>query len=254
MLWGLGDMMDYDYLTSIISNYSNITSLSNQKTNALSGASYIKDAMNKMGQTSSSDGLQASTLTDALKSASLSGALQSSSLSDISELSSLSGILNPSLKDAAFSDVLSAALAAEGVDDDMAEKLTDLAGAAGIKGDVAEASEIRKRIEEGITAGAGSIENDSVSGLSSGIEGEARSNLIMQNYIYAALMKDTLENSLSDKADFTSMLFQGLAVGAFGGSNDDNSSSGGLLSTLTDNTLSAISNMSAYQELLGEEN
>lgn len=244
--------MDYDYLTSIISNYTNMSALSNQRANTLSGANYIKDAMNKMAQTSSSDGLQAST--DALKSASLSGALQSSSLSDISELSSLSGVLNPSLKDAAFSDVLSAALAAEGVDDDMAEKLTDLAGAAGIKGDVAEASEIRKSIEEGISAGAGSIENDSVSGLSSGIEGEAKSNLIMQNYIYAALMKDTLENSLSDKADFTSMLFQGLAVGAFGGSNDDNSSSGGLLSTLTDNTLSAISNMSAYQELLGEEN
>lgn len=252
MLWEMGDIMDYDYLTSIISNYTNMSALSNQKANTLSGANYIKDAMNKMAQTSSSDGLQTST--DALKPASLSGALQSSSLSDISELSSLSGILNPSLKDAAFSDVLSAALAAVGVDEDMAEKLTDLAGAAGIKGDVAEVSEIRKSIEEGISAGAGSIENDSVSGLSSGIEGEAKSNLIMQNYIYAALMKDTLENSLSDKADFTSMLFQGLAVGAFGGSNDDNSASGGLLSTLTDNTLSAISNMSAYQELLGEEN
>ncbi len=80
----------------------------------------------------------------------------------------------------------------------------------------------------------------------SGIESEARSNLIMQNYLSAAIMQDTLQNSLTDSADFTSSLFSNLAVG----STDENSGSSSMLGSLQQSTLSAISNLSSYQQLL----
>ncbi len=163
--------MDYDYLSSIVSGYTNLSSLTNQAGSVLSGLSSLGDTV----------------------SSSLSG------------LNSFSGILDAAMKSA-------------GVDEETAKDLQSIAA-------------VKTR---------------------GGAESEARSNLIMQNYLYAALMQDTLQNSLTDSADFTSNLFTGLAVGSL---SDDDSSSGteSVTQALQNSTLNAISNLSAYKELLNSE-
>ena len=157
--------MDYDYLSSVLSNYTNLSSLTNKAGNVLSGVSAVNDAVGATSATNS------------------------------------------------FSSVLDAVIKASGVSEDSAQELRSLA----------------------------SVNADT------GLESEARSNLIMQNYLSAALMQDTLQNSLTDSADFTSSLFENLAVGTMG---DDDSSSGSMLGSLQESTLNAISNMSTYQNLL----
>ena len=160
----VGDM-DYDYLSSIVSNYTNLSSLTNQATSALNGASSVGSLLSEISGTSS------------------------------------------------FSSILSAAMQSTGVDDDIANSLQNIASVY----------------------------------TNSGMENEARSELIMQNYLYAALMKDTLQNSLTDAGDFTSSLFQSLAVGT---TDEDSSSGNSSLGSLQNSTLSAISNLSAYDKYL----
>ncbi len=160
----VGDM-DYDYLSSIVSNYTNLSSLTNQATSALNGASSVGSLLSEISGTSS------------------------------------------------FSSILSAAMQSTGVDDDIANSLQNIASVY----------------------------------TNSGMENEARSELIMQNYLYAALMKDTLQNSLTDAGDFTSSLFQSLAVGM---TDEDSSSGNTTLGSLQNSTLSAISNLSVYDKYL----
>ena len=157
--------MDYDYLSSIVSDYTNLSSLTNKTSSVLNGASSVGSLLTEISGNSS------------------------------------------------FSSILSAAMQSTGVDDDIANSLQNIASVY----------------------------------TNSGMENEARSELIMQNYLYAALMKDTLQNSLTDSGDFTSSLFQNLAVG----STDDDSSSGNTtLGSLQNSALSAISNLSAYEKYL----
>lgn len=160
----VGDM-DYDYLSSIVSNYTNLSSLTNQTTSALSGASSVGSMLTELAGSSS------------------------------------------------FSSILSAAMQSTGVDDDIANSLQNIASVY----------------------------------TNSGMESEARSELIMQNYLYAALMKDTLQNSLTDAGDFTSSLFQSLAVGNM---DDEDESGSTTLGSLQNSTLNAISNLSAYDKYL----
>lgn len=160
----VGDM-DYDYLSSIVSNYTNLSSLTNQATSALSGASSVGSMLTELAGSSS------------------------------------------------FSSILSAAMQSTGVDDDIANSLQNIASVY----------------------------------TNSGMESEARSELIMQNYLYAALMKDTLQNSLTDAGDFTSSLFQSLAVGNM---DDEDESGSTTLGSLQNSTLNAISNLSAYDKYL----
>ncbi|MBE5843492.1 MAG: hypothetical protein E7302_04820 [Butyrivibrio sp.] len=157
--------MDYDYLSSIVSNYTNLSSLTNQATSALSGASSVGSMLTELAGSSS------------------------------------------------FSSILSAAMQSTGVDDDIANSLQNIASVY----------------------------------TNSGMESEARSELIMQNYLYAALMKDTLQNSLTDAGDFTSSLFQSLAVGNM---DDEDESGSTTLGSLQNSTLNAISNLSAYDKYL----
>ncbi len=156
--------MAYDYLSSIVSNYTNMSSLTNKANSALSGVSTLNNAINALSATNS------------------------------------------------FSNVLDAAMQSAGLDDETSSELQDIAA---VK-------------------------------TSSGVESEARSNLIMQNYLSAAIMQDTLQNSLTDSGDFTSSLFSNLAVG----STDEDSASNSMLGSLQESTLSAISNLSSYQQLL----
>lgn len=149
----VGGVMDYDYLSSIVSNYTNLSALGNKIGSAI-GTSSIKDVMNTL-----------------------------------SSRDSFSGILS-----------------------DATEAVSGLAGV----------------------------------NASTGIEKEARTDLIMQNYITASILKDTLQNSLTGSGDFTQSLFSGLALGG-----DDSSNS--TLSSLQDSTLSAISNMEAYADYLNKQ-
>ena len=183
-----GGVMDYDYLSSVVSNYSNLTSL-----NSLSG-----------GMLGSASAL-----------ASLGSSLDvSDSTSALASANSFSSILGMVMK----SDLLGQTAASEDSPESIANEL---------------AEEARDRLIS--IAGAGS---DGTA------EGEARSNLILQNYLYTAMMKDSLDNSLTDKADFTSGLFSDLAVGA----DDENGNSA--LSSLQNSALSAISSYSNYKSLL----
>ncbi|MCR4903382.1 MAG: hypothetical protein K6A23_11040 [Butyrivibrio sp.] len=158
--------MGYDYLSSIVSNYTNLSSLTNKASSALNGVSSVSDAVSALSATNS------------------------------------------------FSSVLDAAIQSAGLNDDTASSLQSLAAV----------------------------------DTNSGLESEARSNLIMQNYLSAALMQDTLQNSLTDSADFTSSVFDNLAVG----SNSEDGSSGSTLGALQENTMSAISYLSAYQNMLNK--
>ena len=177
-----GGVMDYDYLSSVVSNYSNLTSL-----NSLSG-----------GMLGSASAL-----------ASLGSSLDvSDSTSALASANSFSSILGMVMK----SDLLGQTAASEDSPESIANEL---------------AEEAKDRLIS--IAGAGS---DGTA------EGEARSNLILQNYLYTAMMKDSLDNSLTDKADFTSGLFSDLAVGT----DDEEGSSA--LSSLRNSALSAISSYS----------
>ena len=182
----VGGVMDYDYLSSIVSNYSNLTSLS-----ALGGSTLGSNAALKgvSALLNSGDSLDMVGTTNSLVGA-----------------NTFSTILESALKatDGSASDVESS------LSEEAAEKLVDIAGA----------------------------------GTDSALEGEARSNMILQNYLYTAMMKDSLDNSLTEKADFTSGLFSNLAVGT----EDEDSSS--VLGTITNSTLGAISNYSSYKTLL----
>ncbi|WP_029323481.1 hypothetical protein [Butyrivibrio sp. AE3004] len=178
--------MDYDYLSSIVSNYSNLTTLNSLGTGALGsmsgkGISAISGLGNALGL--------------------------SDDTSAISGASTFSAILDAVMKSGETEEMADAA----------SQKLSSIAGA----------------------------------GTDSAFDGEARSNMILQNYLYTTMMKDSLQNSLTDKADFTSGLFSGLAVG----SEDEDSSS--ILGSLKDTTLGAIGNYSSYKSLmdnaLGEE-
>ncbi len=179
----VGDM-DYDYLSSIVSDYSNLSSLTNtnKSANLLNG---ITSLTNKTTGT-------------------------------VGDISSLSDAVSLVKNGGSFSNILSSVLNSKGVDEDTAEKLQDVASAK----------------------------------TTTGLESEARSELLMQNYLQAALMKDTLQNSLTDSADFTSSLFQNLAVGT---NSDDNSSNNSTLGTLQNSTLNAISALSSYQNFLDSE-
>ena len=131
----------------------------------------------------------------------------------LSGLSSVSDAVSAISATNSFSSLLDAAMQSAGVDDETAENLQGLA----------------------------SVDANS------GFESEARSNLIMQNYLSAALMQDNLQNSLTDSADFTSGLFENLAVGT---ESDDGSAAGSMLGSMQASTLNAISNLTSYQELL----
>ena len=161
--------MDYDYLSSIVSDYTNLSSLTNKTGSALGSVSSISDVINTLSKSNS------------------------------------------------FASVLDAAMQSAGVSDEIADDLQDLASV----------------------------------NTNNGFESEARSDLIMQNYLTAAIMKDTLQNSLTDSADFTSSLFDNLAVGT---SSEDGSASGSMLGSLQKSTLSAISNMSSYQDFIDGNN
>ena len=202
-LWGeslfirkkfFGGAMDYDYLSSVVSNYSNLTSINSLSGGLLGSASGLGSASAFAGLGSS---LEASESTSALASA-----------------NSFASILGMVMK----SDLLGQTSASE----DSAESIAD---------ELAE--EARDRLIS--LAGAGS---DGTA------EGEARSNLILQNYLYTAMMKDSLDNTLTGNAEFTSGLFSDLAVGA----DDDNGNS--TLSALQNSALSAISNYSNYKSML----
>jgi hypothetical protein len=202
----VGGVMDYDYLSSIVSNYTNLSALSN-KIGSVSGASSISDVVNTLSSGDTFSGL----LNNALQSVSnnapetsneelIDSAIRAVTAS--SGLNSITGVLDSMVK-------------TTGVDEDTAERLAGLAGV----------------------------------DTSNGTEKEARSNLIMQNYLTASIMKDTLQNSLTDSADFTQALFSGLAVGGTG----DDGSSNSTLSTLQNSTLSAISNLGAYEDYLDKQ-
>ena len=186
--------MDYDYLSSVVSNYSNLTSL-----NSLSG-----------GLLGSAAGLgSASAL------ASLGSSLDASdSTSALASANSFSSILGMVMRSDLLGQTSSSEESAESIANELAE-------------------EAQNRLIS--LAGAGS---------DGGAEGEARSNLILQNYLYTAMMKDSLDSTLTNNADFTSGLFSDLAVGA----EDDNGNSA--LSSLQDSALSAISNYSNYKSML----
>ncbi|WP_155994821.1 hypothetical protein [Butyrivibrio sp. WCE2006] len=194
-------IMDYDYLSSIVSNYSNLTSLNSLNNKTLTGGSVIKGIAALADPGGSLESLDAtSELTGANTfSAILEAAIQSGRL----ENANMSDETLETLKTAA--ERLSEDSAGENISEKLAQKLSGIAGA----------------------------------GAESAFDGEARSTLIMQNYLYAAMMKDSLQNSLTDKADFTSGLFSDLAVGT----EDNNTSS--ILGSLRDNTLGAISNFTA---------
>lgn len=186
--------MDYDYLSSVVSNYSNLTSL-----NSLSG-----------GMLGSASGLgSASAL------ASLGSSLDvSDSTSALASANSFSSILGMVMR----SDLLGQTAASEDSAETIANEL---------------AEEAQDRLISLAKAGSDGT-----------AEGEARSNLILQNYLYTAMMKDSLDSTLTDKADFTSSLFSDLAVG----SDDENGNS--TLSSLQNSALSAISNYSNYKSTL----
>lgn len=116
---------------------------------------------------------------------------------------------------------------------------SDLLGQTASSEDAAEtiASELAEESAKKLSSLAGA-------GSDGAFEGEARSNLILQNYLYTAMMKDSLDSSLTDKADFTSGLFSNLAVG----SEDSDGSSA--LKSMTDSALGAIGNYSAYKTML----
>ncbi|WP_026527596.1 hypothetical protein [Butyrivibrio sp. VCD2006] len=186
--------MDYDYLSSVVSNYSNLTSLNSLSGGLLSGTSSLGSASALASLGSS---LDVSDSTSALASA-----------------NSFSSILGMVMK----SDLLGQTAASE----DSAETI---------------ASELAEEARDRLIGIAGAASDGTA-------DGEARSNLILQNYLYTAMMKDSLDNTLTDNADFTSGLFSDLAVGT----EDDNGNSA--LSSLQDSALSAISSYSNYKSLL----
>ncbi|SDB19020.1 hypothetical protein [Butyrivibrio sp. INlla16] len=186
--------MDYDYLSSIVSNYSNLTSLNSMSGGLLGGSSALGSASALASIGSSLDTADA---TSALASA-----------------NSFSSILGMVMK----SDLLGQTASSE----DSAEAIV---------------SDLSKEAEDRLIGIAGAASDGTA-------EGEARSNLILQNYLYTAMMKDSIDNSLTDKADFTSGLFSNLAVGSEDGEGNS------ALSALTDTALSAIGNYSGYKSLL----
>ena len=106
------------------------------------------------------------------------------SLDSVGAYSSLQDAMASLQQSSSFSTILNSAVQAAGISEETAEKLSSIA----------------------------SVETDNA------FENEARSNLIMQNYLYAALIQESLKEQVSENGDFTSTLFQGLALG------DDNSS------------------------------
>lgn len=181
MLWQefgsfVGGVMDYDYLSSIVSNYSNLTSL-----NTLGGAAW--------GGSSLSGNTALKGISSLLKSG--------GSLDSLEDTNSLIGANT-------FSEILENA---------MKEAQGRLVGIAGAGTDAA-------------------------------FDGEARSNMILQNYLYTAMMKDSLENSLTEKADFTSGLFSDMAA------STEDSESNSTLDSLKDSTIGAIGNYSTYKALV----
>ncbi|WP_408069596.1 hypothetical protein [Butyrivibrio sp. JL13D10] len=215
--------MDYDYLSSIVSNYSNLTSLSTLGGSVLGG--------NSLSTLSDISALNGGALNgNALKGSSLDG---NAALNGVSELLNSDSVLdsidgtNSLIGANTFSAILEAAMKSA------AGTITNNANTE----DADISTNISKQVEDKLVGIAGA-------GTDSALEGEARSNMILQNYLYTAMMKDSLENSLTEKADFTSGLFSDLAVG---GEDEDGSST---LSALNDNTLGAIGNYSAYKTLL----
>jgi hypothetical protein len=200
----IGGVMDYDYLSSIVSNYTNLSALSN-KIGASTGVSSIKDVMNTLSSGDSFSGI----LGDAVQS--IAGDYDEYSNAELAD--SAIRAITSNTGSASITGMLDSMVKSEGVDDDTAQKLSGIAGV----------------------------------NVSNGTEKEARSSLIMQNYLTASILKDTLQNSLTDSADFTQSLFSGLAVG----SGDDSSNS--TLTSLQNSTLSAISNMSAYEDYLDKQ-
>lgn len=207
--------MDYDYLSSIVSNYSNLTSLSALGGSTLGGNTALKGVSTLLNTGSSLDSLEdtsslagantfSAILESAMKAGRTDGLEGDSALGDYtSVLETTAGLLTKATDDQSSN-------VATSLSDETVDKLVGIAGA----------------------------------GTDAAFEGEARSNMILQNYLYTAMMKDSLENSLTEKADFTSGLFSELAVG----SEDEDGSS--TLSSLKDSTLGAISNYSTYKTLL----
>ncbi len=147
-MWEMGNM-DYDYLTSIVSNYTNLPTRINK----------LNSTQNSFSSLDSLDSI--------------------SSLNSTGAYSSLQDAVTALGQNSSFSTILSSAVKAAGVSEDMANSLMNIA----------------------------SVDTDN------GLESEARSNLIMQNYLYAALIQESLMNQVSEEGDFTSSLFQGLALG-----------------------------------------
>ncbi len=186
--------MDYDYLTSVVSSYNNLTSLNSMSGGLLGGTSGLGSASALASLGSS---LDVSDSTSALASA-----------------NSFSSILGMLMK----SDLLGQTAASE----ESAESI---------------ASELEEETRDRLIGIAGAASDGTA-------EGEARSTLILQNYLYTAMMKDSLDNSLTRDADFTTGLFSDLAVG----SDDEGGNS--TLNSLQNSALSAISNYSDYRSKL----
>ncbi|WP_026661178.1 hypothetical protein [Butyrivibrio sp. AC2005] len=211
--------MDYDYLSSIVSNYSNLTSLSTLGGSALGGSTALKGVSSLLNSGSALDSLDntsslvgANTFSAILEAAMKAGRTGDDAGDTASgNLSSVAEIATGLLTKATEGDSTDVAT---NLSDEAAQKLVGIAGA----------------------------------GTDAAFEGEARSNMILQNYLYTAMMKDSLENSLTEKADFTSGLFSELAVG---GEDEDGTSA---LSSLKDSTLGAIGNYSSYKTLLDNTN
>jgi len=177
--------MDYDYLSSIVSNYTNLPSLTNRTWGVLNtfGTQNAENTLNSL---------------DSL-----------SSLNSQRAYSSIQDAVTLLKQNSSFSSILESAVKAAGIDEDTAENLMNIA----------------------------SVNTDNA------FESEARSDLIMQNYLYAALIEESLKNQVSENADFTSGLLQGLALG-------DNTSSQNAAAAMQKiaiaDTLSAQPNIEAF--------